>query len=82
MQFEIFASAEIKPDFVSNKIMENLGIDFSHVGIIVNNAMIYDATGRGIDKEGILEFTKERKFIHRYDVTPYLKCVCLLRVWL
>lgn len=72
MQVQVFASKEKKPDIVSKLIMEKLGCDYSHVGVICRG-VIYHAIGKGVCKEAPSDFLKDREFVHVIDVTSRMK---------
>lgn len=47
MRFEIVAIGEIDPDFLSSRIQKGIGADYSHVGILVDDRLLWHATGKG-----------------------------------
>lgn len=96
-KIEVFASCELKPDFVSKRIMrflfgrrraDSLVDVWSHVGMIVTTAdgreTVYDATGKGIDKSDLSELLKEHTLPRRIDITERIQGVSLdfLHGWL
>jgi hypothetical protein len=77
MKFEVFASREKKPDFVSKEIMKKIGCDWSHNGIIYTDDLgferIFHAIGSGVSDEHVSDFLEKREFVHRIDVTDRMK---------
>lgn len=47
MKFSILAVGELEPDFVSKRIQHFLKTDYSHSAILVEDFMVYHATGKG-----------------------------------
>ncbi len=68
MKFEIIAIGEEKPDFVSSRIQKALGTDYSHVAILVDEEVIYHATGKGFHKEYLCDVLPGHIIRHRFEV--------------
>lgn len=71
-KFFIFGSVELEPDFLSKSIMQKIGADFSHVGIIEvghdDIERIFHATGEGFNQKLVSEFLIDHVFIHKIEV--------------
>lgn len=82
VKVEAFASCELKPDFVSRRIMgflfgrkraKSLVDVWSHVGLIATFAdgseFVYDMTGIGVDKTPLADMLKDHSLPRRIDLT-------------
>jgi hypothetical protein len=68
MKYELFASYEINPDFKSKSIMKATNCSFSHVGIIENDEMIFQATSKGFHSIRFDEFMPGNGLAHRFEL--------------
>lgn len=68
MKYEVFASFEPNPDFKSGTIMKATNCSFSHVGIIENGDLIFEAHGGGFRSISMEEFMVNHAFAHRFEL--------------
>lgn len=68
MSFEIFVSAETKPDWFSKKIMRYMGCNYSHVGILVDETVIHHSVGQGFCQVLATKFLHDHVFVGRMPV--------------
>lgn len=66
--FEILAIGEEKPDFVSARIQNFLGTDYSHVAVLVDGYLLYHATGEGFHAEPLDAIMAGHVIRHRIKV--------------
>ena len=72
MVFEVFCSAETKPDWQPRAIMKVLKCNYSHVGFLVNGVQIFHSTGEGVNEKYVDSFLTDHVFIERLDITKYV----------
>lgn len=75
MKFYLFSSAEIKPDWLSRKIMKYLKCDYSHIGVIVEHeghSAIYHSTGEAVNLKYMDSFMTDHILVHKIDITKHI----------
>lgn len=86
MKVYVIACAEKKPDFLSRKIMHYLKCGWSHCMILVEHAgfedAIYHCVEKGVCEELAAPMLKGHIFVHKIDVTAYLKDYASAMGWL
>lgn len=71
MNFSVFTSAEIKPDYKSAAIMWFTKAPYSHAGILVDNT-IFHATRIGVHETPYDEFLKTHTIPYLFGVTSFI----------
>jgi len=87
MKFAIFVSGELKPDFMSKRIMKKFGCHYSHIGMVTSSMGVqrfYHSVGKGFSKmltEEIKQFKKEH-IVWYIDITEHIESVDFARGYL
>jgi len=67
LTLQVAFTREIKPDWLSRKIMEKLRTNFSHVFFIYKES-VFHATGKGVHSVPLAEYLKTHYIVDQYDV--------------
>lgn len=65
---KIFVAREVEPDWVSRKIMKVIGADYSHIGIIVDDTIVFHMVGEGFSQCPLKEMESDH-VLQTKDIT-------------
>jgi len=71
VKIEVFFAAEKNPDLFSRIIMRVMRAPFSHVGLLINDEVIYDCVDEGFRKTDKDSFLAEHIFADIIDISKY-----------
>lgn len=67
MKFSVLALGEWKPDFVSWRVQQELGVDYSHIAICVNDNWMYHETARPFHMAPVHGILVNHAVVHDFD---------------
>lgn len=70
---KIFVSRPLKFNFFSWLISIGMGVEYSHIGILINDITVYQTTGSGFGYMTKLEFLSTHEIVGAYEITNRLK---------
>ncbi len=82
MKFEIIAIGEVEPDFVSRCIQRFSKANYSHIAILLDDCILYEAVGEGVRKSSVAEMMAVKPHAIRRRVELPVKSECCSLTWL